>query len=217
MYYLAMTNSLRDRQKALARTAILEAVADEIVELGAGAWSMQAVAERAGVSTRTLYNYFENREALVQALLDAVDGAGRGRTPLTVPDDFDLVPDAIRVVHAAWHDQGNLARAGFQLEAARIAAGGDGVRREGDRNGEAIRQRVQELHPDLDPEVAEATAQIMRTTLSGRTWFRLTAEQGLPSPVAAEASAWAWRVLSDAVAAGDLPVPPGAAPAPAAD
>ena len=62
--------------------------------------------------------------------------------------------------------------------------------------------------PTLAEKAGDAVANVMRTMISSRTWHRLTAEHGLSGPVAAEAAAWAWTVLNDAVARGDLPTLP---------
>lgn len=49
-------------------TAILDATARILVERGLAAASTNAIAERAGVSVGSLYQYFPNKEALVSAL-----------------------------------------------------------------------------------------------------------------------------------------------------
>src|SRR5512134_1076600 len=65
------------------RRAILEAMVDVIMESDGIGFSVQAVADRAGVTHRTVYNHFPTREALndafaehvEQALAELVDGA----------------------------------------------------------------------------------------------------------------------------------------------
>jgi AcrR family transcriptional regulator len=58
---------LREGQAATTREAILRAFEELLLE-GNEDVSMQAVATRAGVSVRTLYRHFENRDALALAL-----------------------------------------------------------------------------------------------------------------------------------------------------
>lgn len=54
--------------KEEARLAILEAAEHVIVEQGLSAARMEDIASRVGVSVGTLYNYFEDRKQLFQAL-----------------------------------------------------------------------------------------------------------------------------------------------------
>ncbi len=55
------------------RHAILEAMVDVIMEADGIGFSVQAVADRAGVTHRTIYNHFPTREALCDAFSDHVD------------------------------------------------------------------------------------------------------------------------------------------------
>lgn len=51
--------------------AILEAARDLLAEGGLTALSMRAVAARVGVSATAIYNYFENKDALVRRVVDS--------------------------------------------------------------------------------------------------------------------------------------------------
>lgn len=62
--------SLRDRQKSATRDAILAAATDVLAASGDSAARMEDIALRAGVAVGTVYNYFEDRTALMRALLD---------------------------------------------------------------------------------------------------------------------------------------------------
>jgi len=83
---------LRKRFKTDTRAAILEAAASALAAHPSGRVRMEDVAASAGIAVGTLYNYFEDRAALVgalldtrtQPLLDALDGAVAGDAP------FDL-------------------------------------------------------------------------------------------------------------------------------
>ena len=59
--------NMRVRQQQLTREAILEALGQQIVASGPLGFSMQDVADRAGVTHRTVYNHFPTREALNDA------------------------------------------------------------------------------------------------------------------------------------------------------
>src|SRR5690348_79238 len=60
-------DTLRDRQAALARTAIFEALVTHLESGDADDLSMEELAREAGVSRRTLYRYFPTRAELLAA------------------------------------------------------------------------------------------------------------------------------------------------------
>lgn len=100
-----MTESLRDRQKQMARELIMQAAADLIVESGLDSLALADVAERAGVSKRTLYNYFENRETLLAEMsqwsADLTIGAGGAMRP----EGLDTLPELIQGVWRGWDQE----------------------------------------------------------------------------------------------------------------
>ena len=59
--------SLREQQRATTRDQIVEAVHHVLVEDHPASLSMPRIAERAGVSLRTVYRYFPTKETLVDA------------------------------------------------------------------------------------------------------------------------------------------------------
>lgn len=63
--------SLRARLRTATREAILEAAAGILGSDGATQARMEDIAAAAGVAVGTVYNYFEDRRALVQALLES--------------------------------------------------------------------------------------------------------------------------------------------------
>jgi AcrR family transcriptional regulator len=83
---------LRDRFKSDTRAAILEAAAAVFAANASGRVRMEDIAARAGIAVGTLYNYFQDRAALVGALLETrrqplVDGLDRALAP---GDTFDV-------------------------------------------------------------------------------------------------------------------------------
>jgi len=69
---------LRDAQQDVTRNRIVGAVRDLLGEAQPGALSVVAVAERAGVSRRTVYRHFPTKDALVAAVAHLEDDRARG-------------------------------------------------------------------------------------------------------------------------------------------
>jgi AcrR family transcriptional regulator len=68
--YIQMTSSLHEKTTALRRQHILDAAADVFSERGFNRASIRDIATAAGVADGTIYNVFENKDALLMALLD---------------------------------------------------------------------------------------------------------------------------------------------------
>ena len=62
---------LRERLKEATRDAILEAAEEAFARDGVQAARMETIAKAAGVAVGTLYNHFEDRTALLDALMRA--------------------------------------------------------------------------------------------------------------------------------------------------
>ena len=60
---------LRERLRSATKASILQAAEEAFIEAGMDSARMESIAARAGVAVGTLYNYFEDREALVGALV----------------------------------------------------------------------------------------------------------------------------------------------------
>ncbi|TXG90613.1 TetR/AcrR family transcriptional regulator [Rhodococcus rhodnii] len=97
---------LRERKKLRTRREIATAAFDAAAELGFDAATVELVAERAGVSTRTFFNYFESKEDAVVAVVtdafdrfrDALDALDPSGDP--VADVRSALVDFVRTEHA---------------------------------------------------------------------------------------------------------------------
>ena len=63
--------TVRARIRLETHAAILDAAESVLAEQGLAGGRMEDIAERAGVAVGTTYNYFKNREALLQTLLES--------------------------------------------------------------------------------------------------------------------------------------------------
>lgn len=69
---MSVQPGLRDRKKAATRTALAEAAAELAREHGLHVVTADAIAARAGVSTRTFHNYFASKEEAVLVYLEGL-------------------------------------------------------------------------------------------------------------------------------------------------
>src|SRR5689334_15908321 len=85
--------SLRERQAEQTRQIILDALIDQLVDTGAFEYSVFEIARRAGVSVRTVYRHFPDRESLFKALglrVNARVGLDDGYYPKTPQGMIEL-------------------------------------------------------------------------------------------------------------------------------
>jgi AcrR family transcriptional regulator len=177
------------------RRAILEAMVDVIMETGGIGFSVQAVADRAGVTHRTIYNHFPTREALCDAFSDYVDelletsGAAPTISLASLPV---LVEDLYRTL--ALRDRHARAYVMLMIGNRRPMR----AWRNRSRVAEKLIAREQSGRTPLTPR--QVTAAI-RMFVSAMGWHLLTEQCGLSTKEAAAASAWATRTLLDAAIA----------------
>jgi len=202
----AMTESLRDEQKRLARTRILDAAAEEIVSGGLVSLSMPAIAKRSGVSLRTVYNYFETKDTLVDAIAVETDRRFQEMGLVQVAEDFDELADVIRLNWRLFGELGTLGDAYAIVKANQaVASGQSSLLAENLEVTDALRSGVAELCPDLEETKIHAIASAFRVLISFDAFRRLTHEFGLDPTVSGEVTAWAFTVLRDALSAGQDP------------
>ena len=189
-----ITEGLRERQKALAHDAILSAVADQIAEVGLMEFSMPDIAHRAGVSQRTVYNYFANRTELVAALGDWVTDKMIARGFPTSIEKLDDVPRVIRFVYELFSEMEGLSRAFARADDTTDAAS----RAARDERTVEFAALVDAAVPGLPEQRRRQIAMLLRTLGSSRYWYMLTVDLGLDADSAAEAAAWAAERLIEA-------------------
>lgn len=175
------------------RTAILEALAEVIVESGGVGFSVQAVADRAGVTHRTVYNHFPTRDALCEAFSDYVDASlaevGEPIDPLLTREKL---PEAPGQLYRTLQLRERNVRAGVMLMIANRHPTTTW------RERSAALEQIVATNPRADAPSPRLVAAAMRLFLSSIGWHLLTEQCGLTTEEAAEAGTWASRVLLDA-------------------
>jgi AcrR family transcriptional regulator len=193
---------LRERQMAETRTAILEAVAAEIAESGLTGFSIQGVADRAGVTHRTVYNHFPTRDSLNDAFAEYVEQVLHGRSFAGAERGVSLdgLPAVARLMHSAVGDDAVYLQAYVMMTIATAKA----ARVFRDRS-KMVEQMVEEELAPLEPGVAKLVTSAIRLFISSAGWFLLKQHHGLSPAEAAGMSEWAVKALVAAARRGDLP------------
>jgi AcrR family transcriptional regulator len=181
------------------RRAILEAMADVITETNGIGFSVQAVANRAGVTHRTIYNYFPTRGALCEAFSEYVDGllasTGRFREPPTF--SIASLPAVVEELYRTLELRDRYVRAYVMLMLGNR------------RPMKAWRGRTQTLEKVIArgaggrrPLAPRQAAAAVRMFVSSVGWHLLTEQIGLSTEEAAATGAWATRTLLEAATGG---------------
>ncbi len=183
---------------------MLQAAADLIAESGLESLSLAAVAERAGVSKRTLYNYFDSRETLFTELSRWSDELTLEQGGFLVPEGLDRLPDMIQAVWRTWAAQGTILQAVLQIDAASNPTGISNSRR---RRRAALAEAIGTIRPDLGPDQANELAAVFHAMSSAPVFERLTTQDGLDVDRAGALIGWVTAVMREALENGDDPFP----------
>lgn len=193
--------NLRERQMAETRRAILDAVGAEITESGMDGFSIQAVADRAGVTHRTVYNYFPTRDALNDAFAEHVETTASERGfPKTEAVDVTSLPELAGKMHTAFETHASPLQAYVMM----TIASGTSARVFSERSEKLEALINDELGP-LEPGVAKLVTSAIRMFISSTGWFLLSKHHGLSAAEAGRASEWAVKAMLDAARRGELP------------
>lgn len=188
----APTNTLRDRQRDLTRETILNALAAIVSDGDVHDFTVQQVAERAGVSHRTVYRHFPTREALLEALAEWLDQElGRRGTPM-VPQHLDDFVDSAPLVFSLFDEYAPLVRA---LVITYTATGVRPAPRE--ERTRALERVVAEAAPHVSETERRDFFAVTRALLNSQAYQFFRDHLGLTGTDAGRAVAWAVRTLVD--------------------
>lgn len=142
--HAAAPPSLRARKKAETWSAVHEAAAALVLERGVDGTTVEAVAEAAGVSQRTFFNYFPSKE-------DAVLGLRPPSLDPALLEDFSLDHDLL----------GQVSRLLLAVARSAFAGGDPARRRELMRGHRQLGQRHRELTAEAGELVRRALAELL--------------------------------------------------------
>ena len=192
--------ALRDKQMELTRDLILEALAGLIGEGRLAEFSMQDVADRAGVSLRTVYRHFASREALLDGFGHWAGERVRAAGGIAFPKRVEDIAPLLRQKFTALEEFAPLVIALAKLDAA-TGIGAPVA----SKSVRTIRAALREVTADLDPKLAEAVVWTIRTLWSHKTWSVYYEEAGVDSLHSGTVAAWAVELIVEALREGRGP------------
>jgi AcrR family transcriptional regulator len=200
----------RSRQKRRTREALLDAARDLVTERAA--LTVEAAAERAGISRTTAYRYFPNRTALLAAAHPETTTGSL--LPPDPPDDvrerLDLAVDAFTALIRDTEPQ-QRAMLRFSLEPRTEGAEALPL-----RQGRAIRWFTEALEPlraQLDEAQIERLVLAIRSACGIEALVWLTDVAGLSGAQARALMQWSARALLDGALADAPPTSSSTTPA----
>jgi AcrR family transcriptional regulator len=172
----------RQARAIVTKDAILEAAAHIIIRGGLAAFNTNAIAQRAGVSIGSLYQYFPNKDALMVALIERSqrEQVARVQAAADALSDADLETTVRVLVRAAQyhHRENSLLASAIDHEEARLPIGDmlDGYM---SQSGEAVRALLeQKLGSDTGIDIDRAVRTLPALARAvGDAWANLNPPQ----------------------------------------
>lgn len=182
---------LRANQASQTCDRILGAFAEQVVDDGLKDFSIERVARRAGVSTRTVYHHFPNRDELLDAVAAWLESQ--------VSEDVKEASDSeeflrrLGLIFESFDENETLIRAQLITEL------GQTVRQRGrSQRRPFIEALVRTTAPNLEPDKVRRATSVIHYLGSSEAWRSLKDESGLSGSEAGQAVGWAIRTLLEA-------------------
>jgi AcrR family transcriptional regulator len=193
------TSTLRDRQVAQTREFILDAVTTLLGDRRADEVTTRDIAAAAGVSERTVYRHFPDRDALLEGLsqrLPHLDGV----KPSFAAGGLDaLAPTSRRLMELLdEHYVTARAEAVFNADPRRFAADTQANTRE-------MRKLLAKELPELGEREQLRVAAVIRCLVSTQAWLRMREEFGVPGTESGPVVAWVIDTIIRELRAGNAP------------
>jgi AcrR family transcriptional regulator len=194
----------RRAAKQVTRDRILDALVEVVTREGVHAFTVQNVANAAGVAHRTVYRHFATREALLDGLDELIEC--RSRAAGIVPPDLGNAADLAAMAEQGY---GNFDAFGDAMRAYVVISIALGRRVPGfDERTRAIRASIRGAYPGVTPAEVEEAAAVIRLLMGARAWFLLTKEQDMTTAAASRAVSRAIEALLSGLRARSNPQDP---------
>jgi len=183
--------SLRERMKAQTRDLIVDQLVRALAAGEIGQTSHDQLAKRVGVSRQTVYRYFPDRDALMQALWERINtelaaGGGIAGFPQDEPSllaclgplfsNYDRIAPLITIAQST--PQGRAIRLSVK-----------------EKRSQAFIEATAAAAKGLSAEDHKLAAAIMQLLIGGQAWLEMRQQWDLTGGQMARASGWAVRAL----------------------
>jgi AcrR family transcriptional regulator len=177
----------RARQAADTRQRIVEALVEQVLEADRADFAIADVAERAGVSERTVYRYFPTREDLLRAIDEHFTALPSPALPKAIGD----FPDHVASLYDGFAENADFVRA------VHVTGLGREVHVRGrTRRGRQLRQQLDRELASLSEAERRRLFAVLRATFGSANWRALQEEGGLDPEEAREAAVWMARLVT---------------------
>jgi AcrR family transcriptional regulator len=202
--------TLRDQQAEFTRQIVMEAAKRVLDTYSIDEFSIQKIAEEAGMSHRTVYRYFPTRQALLDSFTDWIEDTV---APIPVeanpqPETREEILASVRIAFDRFDRFAPYFRASLML-----ASRGETIQPQRQRQrDEFIRKALTRVLEPLDDEQAAKAYAIIRILVGAQSWQALHDRFELTDGKAGDAAIWAVEVLLDALENGHYPGSSGGSP-----
>lgn len=196
------TSTAVDPRAEHSRELIMRALADVVAAKGVSEFSVQEVADRAGVSHRTVYRHYDSREALLDGYARWLDERLVESGGVTGVDDAGSIPSGAETTYRLFDELGALVEA---LVVVSLATRSHVARR--DERTEEFRRALDAsgVLAHLSEADAEVVTALIRTIASSNTWFLFRHQHDIDGEQAGPAVAWALQTLIGDLRSGGGP------------
>ena len=192
-------STLRDRQVAQTRTLILDALTELLADRRADEVTTRDIAALAGVSERTVYRHFPDRDALLTGLTERMADFDGVRPSFGEGGLDDLAPTSRRLMELLEeHFVTARAEAVFNADPRRFAD-------DTQSNTRDMLELFATGFPELDEQEQRRIAAVVRCLVSTQAWLRMREEFGVPGNESGPVVAWVIDLIIREVRAGNTP------------
>jgi AcrR family transcriptional regulator len=183
----AYRSQLREKQAEQTRERIVDALFEQVLDTHRSDFSIAEVAERAGVSERTVYRHFPTREDLIAA----VDERYQSIPGPSGPDEVSDFPQHVDELYRWFGENEEL------IEAAHVAGIGRELhQRARARRGEVTRRMMDRMFAPLPKRERRLLFAVVRTMFGSAIWRAMREDAGLSNDEAREAATWVAELIT---------------------